>query len=85
MNTPDSLRYQQVAEVLWTSRHTRVAVAPLREFLASDDLGGAYEVQRINCRRRLASGAMRIGRKIGLTSAAVQKQLGRTTACCSRT
>ena len=36
----------------------------------------AYAVQEINTKKRLAAGARLVGRKIGLTSAAVQKQLG---------
>lgn len=40
------------------------------------DLRTAYQVQSINIARRLADGRQVIGRKIGLTSPAVQAQLG---------
>jgi 2-keto-4-pentenoate hydratase len=52
------------------------AVAPLRDGLNPDDAAGAYAVQAINTRHWIASGRRLIGRKIGLTSRAVQNQLG---------
>lgn len=51
-------------------------VAPLREGLSADDVDGAYAVQSINHQYWLAQGRRIIGRKIGLTSLAVQQQLG---------
>lgn len=51
-------------------------IAPLRDGLASDDAAGAYAVQAINTEVWLAKGRRRVGCKIGLTSAAVQAQLG---------
>jgi 2-keto-4-pentenoate hydratase len=48
----------------------------MRAWLAPDALTDAYAVQALVSARRRAQGAMRIGRKIGLTSLAVQKQLG---------
>lgn len=50
--------------------------APVRELLALDDVEGAYRVQQINVARQIAVGRRRVGRKIGLTSPAVQTQLG---------
>jgi 2-keto-4-pentenoate hydratase len=50
--------------------------APVRDVLGRSDVALAYEVQRLITRRRLADGARVVGRKIGLTSAAVQQQLG---------
>jgi 2-keto-4-pentenoate hydratase len=46
------------------------------DLLGPDDIHAAYEVQSVLTQRRLASGARIIGRKIGLTSAAVQRQIG---------
>jgi len=52
------------------------AVAPLRDVLAPDDASGAYQVQAINTRHWLELGRRIVGRKVGLTSLAVQKQFG---------
>jgi 2-keto-4-pentenoate hydratase len=52
------------------------AVPPLRDGLEPTDAEGAYAVQSINTRQWLAEGRRIIGRKIGLTAEAVQKQLG---------
>lgn len=49
---------------------------PVRDLIGADDLDLAYAVQRIGRDHRIAHGAQRVGWKIGLTSAAVQKQLG---------
>jgi 2-keto-4-pentenoate hydratase len=51
-------------------------VPPLRDGLRPDDLDGAYAVQLINTRYWVEQGRRIIGRKIGLTSESVQKQLG---------
>lgn len=51
-------------------------VAPVRDLIGEDDLAAAYAVQRELTGRRLAAGAVVVGRKIGLTSPAVQRQLG---------
>lgn len=51
-------------------------VAPLRDGLDPDDVEGAYAVQAINTRFWTGSGRRIVGYKIGLTSLAVQRQLG---------
>lgn len=51
-------------------------IPPLREGLAPTDADGAYAVQAINTDYWTEQGRTIAGRKIGLTSAAVQKQLG---------
>ncbi|WP_280263914.1 2-keto-4-pentenoate hydratase [Nocardia abscessus] len=53
-----------------------VTVPPVRDLIGPDDVRLAYAVQRIGTRERLAAGARVVGRKIGLTSPAVQQQLG---------
>src|SRR5215467_829107 len=50
--------------------------APIRDLIAPTDVAGAYAVQEINTRYWLGRGRRLIGRKIGLTAVAVQKQLG---------
>ena len=52
---------------------TRSACSPVRDLIGADD---AYPVQRALAKARLAAGAHIVGHKIGLTSPAVQKQLG---------
>ncbi|MER6513924.1 fumarylacetoacetate hydrolase family protein [Nonomuraea sp. NPDC001636] len=53
-----------------------VPCAPVRDLIGRDDLAAAYAVQAALTASRLAAGARITGRKIGLTSEAVQRQLG---------
>jgi 2-keto-4-pentenoate hydratase len=55
---------------------TSTPVAPVRELIGRDDVATAYAVQRLLVAERIAAGARVVGRKIGLTSVAVQAQLG---------
>ncbi|MDX3339032.1 fumarylacetoacetate hydrolase family protein [Streptomyces sp. ID03-2B] len=64
------------AERLERAESERRPCPPVRDLLGAADVAAAYEVQqRITC-RRLAGGARVVGRKIGLTSPAVQRQMG---------
>lgn len=66
-----------VARTLRRAAETGVPCAPVRDSLAGPDgIARAYEVQAINVAARLAAGGRVVGRKIGLTSLAVQAQLG---------
>ena len=49
---------------------------PVRDLIGADDIEAAYAVQALLTKTRVAAGATIVGRKIGLTSAAVQQQLG---------
>jgi 2-keto-4-pentenoate hydratase len=49
---------------------------PVRDLLGVDDIKLAYTVQQHLTRQRQSAGARVVGRKIGLTSSAVQQQLG---------
>lgn len=73
-------RVESVAERLWHAASSGQPIAPVRDAIAAmdvvDTLAAAYAVQRAVSRRRVAAGARLVGRKIGLTSKAVQKQLG---------
>jgi 2-keto-4-pentenoate hydratase len=60
-------------------RHASVTLTPcnpVRDLLGRTDLAAGYQVQAANLAVRYAAGRRRVGRKIGLTSPAVQKQLG---------
>lgn len=64
------------ADLLEQASRSGVAVEPLVGLLGASDIALAYEVQTLVTERRLAAGARLVGRKIGLTSEAVQKQIG---------
>lgn len=58
------------------ARTTRRPCAPVRDLLPPGDLDAAYAVQSAWAERQVAAGARIVGRKVGLTNPAVQKQLG---------
>lgn len=76
MTTFDSRVVQEAADRLHTARQTGTPCAPIRDLLPEDSLEAGYAVQNYNTERALSSGRKLVGRKIGLTSAAVQGQLG---------
>lgn len=64
------------ADRLWKAAETGVPCAPIRELIDGADLSVAYQIQDVNTERMLESGRRMVGRKTGLTSKAVQTQLG---------
>lgn len=64
------------ARALREARAERRAIAPISATFGIVALEDAYAVAEVNTRDRIAGGSRIVGRKIGLTSAAVQKQLG---------
>lgn len=56
--------------------YTKGAITPLRDQVDATDISLAYQIQQENHRRWSEQGRVTIGRKIGLTSTAVQAQLG---------
>src|ERR1700727_43809 len=72
---PDSA-VAQAAERLTLAARTGVPTAPVRDVLGSTDVALAYRVQNALTAARKAAGARVVGRKVGLTSPAVQLQLG---------
>lgn len=67
---------KQAADMLWEAVRSGVACPPVRTLLGDADADDAYKVQELNTARMIASGRRLVGRKIGLTSRAVQQQLG---------
>ncbi|MEQ8694320.1 MAG: fumarylacetoacetate hydrolase family protein [Gammaproteobacteria bacterium] len=65
-----------VAETLRRAQADRTPCAPVRDRIADADIDAAYAIQQMNIDARIADGQRLIGRKIGLTSPAVQAQLG---------
>jgi 2-keto-4-pentenoate hydratase len=76
----DSVRVNDIvetaAERLEEAARSRKPCPPLRDLMEPDDVESAYAVQQAVAARRTAAGVKVVGRKIGLTSLAVQQQLG---------
>ncbi|MDA3624565.1 fumarylacetoacetate hydrolase family protein [Saccharopolyspora sp. WRP15-2] len=58
------------------AERTGTPAAPVRDVLGDTDIALAYAVQQELVRQREDRGAVPVGRKIGLTSPAVQRQMG---------
>lgn len=71
-----SSNIQKAAELLRTAQSSGTPCPPVRTLLPEADLEAAYTVQDTNIRLAEADGRRIVGRKIGLTAKAVQKQLG---------
>lgn len=65
-----------VAADLRTAEQTRRPIPPPTASRGLSGLDEAYLVQQVNVRRRVAGGERIIGHKVGLTSEAMQRQLG---------
>ena len=66
----------EVADLLTAATDTGSPISPVRHLIGGADIGLAYAVQQELVRRRRAGGGEVVGRKSGLTSPAVQQQLG---------
>lgn len=72
----DADSHAVVAKVLRTARATRTPVAPVSSTHGIEGLEAAYAVADLNTQARLTEGHRIVGLKVGLTSKAVQEQLG---------
>lgn len=66
----------KAADILRNAADTRRPCAPVRELLPDSTIETGYAVQSILTQKKIQSGHRVVGRKIGLTSQAVQDQLG---------
>jgi 2-keto-4-pentenoate hydratase len=64
------------ADALRAAEESRTPIAPLTETDPALTVADAYAIQQHNLGLRLASGVALLGRKVGLTSKAMQAQLG---------
>jgi 2-keto-4-pentenoate hydratase len=74
--TLDATAVNAAADRLVKAARTGSPCAPVRDLIGRDDVASAYAVQERLTAARVAGGARVVGRKIGLTSPAVQQQLG---------
>jgi 2-oxopent-4-enoate hydratase len=68
--------HQDIMETLDAAERTRVPVQPLTETRPGLTPADAYAIQGAWLARKLAAGGQLAGRKVGLTSKAMQQQLG---------
>jgi 2-keto-4-pentenoate hydratase len=69
-------RLDAEAVALARAARTRRPIAPLTQRLPGLSVADAYAIQRAGIARRLVDGARIVGHKVGLTSRAMQQQLG---------
>ncbi len=73
---PAETEIRAYADRLHEAARARTPIAPFRQQLGEREIATAYAIQQVNVARALAAGDRITGRKIGLTSLAVQRQLG---------
>ena len=73
MNNKDLI---QVADILWSAESSMKTCDPIRTIIGEQNIKDAYAIQMIITQRKINRGDKIIGHKIGLTSHAVQKQMG---------
>ena len=66
----------QAAARLLAAQENSIPCKPVRDLIGSNDIAAAYAVQTQIVDHFVAHGRRTVGRKVGLTSPAVQKQLG---------
>lgn len=69
-------KIQEVANHLSRARQDAQAIAPISSGFGIESIEEAYAIQQYNTQQALAQGRRLVGRKVGLTSVAVQQQLG---------
>jgi 2-keto-4-pentenoate hydratase len=74
--TQVSEKEQRAADLLREAARSGRPCDPVRHLLPDGDIASAYRVQQANASAAISSGSRPVGHKIGLTSLAVQQQLG---------
>lgn len=72
----DKKTVDEIASQLRNAIKIDAPMKPIREIIGVEDIESAYAIQRVNTQHRVSKGARIVGKKIGLTSKAVQAQLG---------
>jgi len=67
---------EAAADILARAEETRVATDPLIDQFESIEVEDAYEIQLLQIRRKLTSGRLVRGHKVGLSSPAMQRMMG---------
>jgi 2-keto-4-pentenoate hydratase len=76
MSAPDRALIEQAAAQLSEAMSTSTACGPIRDIVGTaTDIDAGYAIQQINTDLDIASGRRVSGRKIGVTSKAVQEQI----------
>ena len=72
----ESPAIDEVTDLLWEATRTNTRMAYVHDFIDPHDVASAYEIQRRIVARKVASGRIRVGRKVGLTNPKVQAAVG---------
>lgn len=72
----DKAQIEAVASLLHEARRLARPCCPISERFGITSIQDAYAIQELNTQRALDNGQRLVGRKVGLTSLAVQQQLG---------
>ena len=76
MTSPQQTSLHEAALALREARRDRKPISPISTAYSIEGLAAAYAVAEINTQARLQAGTRIVGKKVGLTSVAVQRQLG---------
>jgi 2-keto-4-pentenoate hydratase len=74
--TSETVDIEAAAAALRQAESSGIGIEPPTDRYPGLTLEGAYGIQQVNLERRLSRGERLVGRKIGLTSLAIQQQLG---------
>lgn len=72
-------RLEKIANELYEAEKNNVPVEPISDRYEGLDVDDAYSIQLINLNKKLEAGAKVTGKKIGLTSLAMQESIGVST------